>query len=84
VDDIGIDYHLEGILGSVSLKTLRRHNIYIYIYIVVVAFSLLLRFSYTGSVSPNGALSNVVTGPCEMSILFWGPKLMLSGWFSAC
>lgn len=56
------------------LKKIRLKSAFV-LFTAVVALSLLLCFSYTGSVSPNDALSKLETGPCEVSILF-SPRLL--------
>jgi hypothetical protein len=56
------------------LKKIRLKSAFVLL-TAVVALLLLLCFSYTGSVSPNDALSKIETGPCEVSILF-SPRLL--------
>jgi hypothetical protein len=56
------------------LKKIRLKSAFV-LFTAVVALSLLLCFSYTGSVSPNDALSKVEMGPCEVSILS-SPRLL--------
>ena len=56
------------------LKKIRLKSAFV-LFTAVVALSLLLCFSYTGSVSPNDALSKLEMGPCEVSILF-SPRLL--------
>jgi hypothetical protein len=56
------------------LKKIRLKSAFV-LFTAVVALSLLLCFSYTGSVSPIDGLSKVEMGPCEVSILS-SPRLL--------
>jgi len=57
------------------LKKIRLKSAFV-LFTAVVALSLLLCFSYTGSVSPNDGLSKVEMGPCEVSILS-SPRIVI-------